>query len=170
MNSILIISDNHFDDIKEIILDQKVDYIMHLGDSLLSDDKLSNIDYKVKGNCDYNKLNEELLISILNIGNVFLTHGHLKEVNYGLAYLKKFCLSKDIKLCLYGHTHILNVEYDFNNDLLIINPGSTSKSRNDYPETYIILKYDLFKYEIIIKGVKDKKEIKTLKFKRNKKN
>ncbi len=171
MNSILIMSDSHSMDIKEIITKENIDYVMHLGDSQLSYKELKKVDFKVKGNCDYDKkLEKEILTNIYNIGNVFLTHGHLRNVKYDMEGLKDFCIKEDIKLCLYGHTHILSVDYDEKIDLLIINPGSTAISRSVFPETYIILKYDIKKYEIIIKGAYSGKEIKKIELIRNKKN
>ncbi len=171
MNSILIMSDSHSTNIKEIITKENIDYIMHLGDSQLDYNELKKVDFKVKGNCDYDKnFQEEILTNIDDIGNIFLTHGHLKNVKYDMEGLKNFCIKEGIKLCLYGHTHILSVDYDEKNDLLIINPGSTAISRSSFPETYIVLNYNIKKYEIIIKGAYSAKEIQKIEIIRNTKN
>ncbi len=171
MNSILIMSDSHSMNIEKIIENEKVDFIVHLGDSQLDYKELENIDFKIKGNCDYDsKFESEIFTNINKIGKVFFSHGHLRNVKYDMEGLKEFCVKEDISLCLYGHTHILDVQYFKNNDLLIINPGSIAISRNKFPETYVILKYNQEKYEIIIKGAYSKKEIKRIEVLRNKKN
>ncbi len=170
MNSMLILSDSHTKDIKDILEKEKADYVVHLGDSQLVYNELDEVHFKIKGNCDYDsKFEEEVLTNIKDIGKVFFSHGHLRNVNYNLFDIKEFCKENNIKLCLYGHTHILSVEYLMESDLLVVNPGSIAMSRNDLPETYVILKYDEEFYEVIIKGAYSKKEIKTLKIKRNNK-
>ncbi len=170
MNSILIMSDSHSMNIEKIIENEKVDFIVHLGDSQLDYKELENIDFKIKGNCDYDsKFESEIFTNINKIGKVFFSHGHLKNVKYDMEGLKEFCVKEDISLCLYGHTHILNIEYLKESDLLFLNPGSIAMSRNEFPETYVVLKYDEEVYEIIIKGAYSEKEIKTLKYKRNNK-
>lgn len=170
MNSLLIMSDNHFEDISEIILAEKVDYIIHLGDSQFKSKSLEKIDYKVKGNCDYEEdLKEEIFEEIKGIGKIFLLHGHNKKVKTNLNIIKDECIKKEINLCLYGHTHKLDISYDEKRDILILNPGSTAYSRSEYPETYVVLNFDSLGYEILIKGSYSKKVIKRIKIKRSKK-
>ncbi len=170
MNSILIMSDSHSMNIKRIIENEKVDFIVHLGDSQLSYKELENIDFKIKGNCDYDSnFKSEILTNINEIGKAFFSHGHLRNVKYDMEGLIDFCIEEKIRLCLYGHTHILDINYLENDDLLIINPGSIAISRNKLPETYIVLSYDEEKYVVLIKGVYSSKTIKKIEILRNKK-
>lgn len=170
MKKLLILSDSHGkSNYNEIIENEKFDYVIHCGDSQFPYDslELSNIDLKVKGNCDFDsKFELEIMKEIENIGLVYVLHGHTKGVNFGINELKNYCIDKGVSLCLYGHTHVLYVDYDITNDLLIINPGSTTQSRSKYPCTYVTLCYDNTKYNVCVKSMDDNKIIYEQEYKR----
>lgn len=88
----LIVSDNHGD--REILVDivnryqGTVDYFFHCGDSeLSSEDQLWSHFHVVKGNCDYGPGFEEKQVINTGIDKIFMTHGHLVNVRFGLTQL-----------------------------------------------------------------------------------
>lgn len=76
----------------------------------------------VKGNCDfYSTLPENDVITVKGV-KMFMTHGHIEEVKFGLENLKKKALLNGVELALFGHTH--EQFYKYENGLHIFNPGS----------------------------------------------
>ncbi len=133
---ILIVSDSHsvynLDDLYHI---HHPDLYVHAGDSQLlnSSPYLSNIDYIVRGNCDFNK--KFNMYEIFN--NILLTHGHDCGVKYELEPLADIAKENNCNIAIYGHTHVVDVANI--NGVVVINPGSVSQSRSKYPETYMLL-------------------------------
>ena len=148
MERILIVSDNHGDEtgLKKIIENEgPFDRMIHLGDSQMSEKELFDlvpcpIDI-VSGNCDsYSSFPKE---KILYIGNhtIYITHGHLKGVNYGMERLINTAIEAGADIALYGHTHT-----PFRKDmpgLTVINPGSISRPRQ-FPKvpTWVLMEVD----------------------------
>lgn len=155
---ILIISDIHGSyyyakKIQEIYEKEKPEQIILLGDlyyhgprNNLTDEynpmKVAGIlnDLKdkiraVKGNCDAEvdemisdfKLEEKIEIKI-NGKNVFLTHGHI----YNMDNIPK----KQIEIMFYGHFHIGFIQEE--NGIIFANPGSISLPKNNTKHSYII--------------------------------
>lgn len=147
----LIISDNHGDEaiVENLIknYEQQVDKIIHCGDLEMTKDNnlLKKLNY-VKGNCDFEKFPNEIVIESEN-DKIFVTHGHLYGVNFDLMKLKYKALELGCNLVCFGHTHVPLVEKDEN--ILLINPGSISQPRI-YPPipTYVILESLSDKYVI----------------------
>ncbi len=166
---LLIISDSHgLETNNEIIDYESCDAAVHLGDSQLAEDSIEmrNFNVKVRGNCDfdYNYPKSEV-ISFAGV-RFFLTHGHYYDVNYGLAALKNEALVNKCEVALYGHTHILNVEFD-DKDITLINPGSTRQSRSIYPVTYMVMEINESSFKITVKNAKTFAEIETYIVKRD---
>lgn len=167
-NKILFVSDNHgIDNISYLKEKEQCQYAFHIGDSQFSHDsqEMSSFEKKVQGNCDIDQnYPVEATIKLENIGILYLTHGHLNNVRTSTFELESYCQKNEVKICAYGHTHIVDYKYFEKDDLLIINPGSTSYSRSLYPETYIVLKYSGQEYEILIKRIKNNKTIEKVKY------
>ncbi len=165
---ILIISDSHgLENNQEIINYENCDIALHLGDSQLmaNDRDLSQFDVKVRGNCDFDRnfpISEVIEIADLRF---FLTHGHYYDVNYGLSSLKNEAKLNHCDFALYGHTHVVNV--DIEDEVVVLNPGSTRKSRSQYPESYMVLNITTTEYIISLKNAKSLMEIKNYKIPRN---
>ena len=70
---------------------------------------------------------------------IYMTHGHLFNVNMGLTYLSLAAKEKNASLCFYGHTHKLAAEMV--DGILYLNPGSISQPRGKYShlKTYAIV-------------------------------
>ncbi|MFV0288219.1 MAG: metallophosphoesterase family protein [Mycoplasmatales bacterium] len=171
-NKILIVSDNHgIDNISSLKEQEACLYAFHSGDSQFPyvAETMKNFELKVKGNCDYDQTYPEAdTLTIPNLGKTYITHGHLTGVKYSLNTLKKYCQKNQINICIYGHTHVVDIQYQQEQDLLIINPGSSTQSRSEYPQTYVVLTYDTEEYEVQIKNIKNNQELKKVKYLRNK--
>lgn len=100
--------------------------IVHLGDNIQDAEAielaLSRNVTKVAGNCDpAAEAAREILLSV-NGANLFLTHGDRYSVKGGLDRLYRRVAGENIRVALYGHTHIPSIlEMD---DILFVNPGS----------------------------------------------
>ena len=117
---ILILSDSHYRSLDNIKFNE-FDYILHAGDYGKSIDtiKQNGIIY-VKGNCDFNGLNEANIK--IEDRNVLITHGHLYDVKYDFTRLLFKGLSNKADYVIFGHTHnpTLFIEEGF----VFINPGA----------------------------------------------
>lgn len=169
MKKLLIMSDSHSTPIEHIIKKETPTYTFHAGDSqLLNGDKILNeVDYIVAGNCDFTNFNTTLSIYIKGIGEIFLTHGHLLDVKLNTNKIVYECLESNYNLCIYGHTHVVHIEYIEYNDLLIINPGSTAFGRSSYGNSYVVLEYSKTEYNVFLKDSKKMSVIKSFHFKRS---
>lgn len=139
MEKILVMSDNHFQEkeLKKIVEKHKDEcsYMIHCGDSQwsVSDSRLSNM-LAVKGNNDFQKFPEELLVNIAG-KNIYITHGHRQDVYFddsenlvGTRYLAHEAKKQNANIAIYGHTHV--PEFHRDGDLYVLNPGSTNFPRN----------------------------------------
>lgn len=137
---ILVLSDTHrklkrvMNLLKKI---QDIDVIIHLGDNTV--DARSIVDetdipvYYIKGNCDIDNVKSEDIIT-LEGKRIFITHGHLYNVNTTLITLCYRAEEVNADICLYGHTHIPMIE-DYNG-IFIINPGSITEPRGGSKYSY----------------------------------
>lgn len=118
---------------------------------------LSNI-YFVRGNGDYfdgmTLMNKSIddFEKIFTFGNlkIFATHGFVHSIEH---YKQKASDAK-CQILVYGHTHIKKMEKV--GDLILLNPGSTSRPRDGiksfaYLEDDILKLYDLDTFEILNK-------------------
>ena len=138
-----ILSDTH--SIKECI-DKTIPYlkecdlIIHAGDNF-SDSKYIHSMTKVgimavKGNCDFDNVEDELLFDIED-KVVFLCHGDKYNVKYGTETIELKAKSVEADIVIFGHTHTpLNLKKD---GIIYLNPGSTSLPRTvNYRSMYIM--------------------------------
>ena len=122
---------------------KECDLIIHAGDNF-SDSKYlhsaTNVGMiAVKGNCDFDNVEEELLFDIEN-KNIFLCHGDRYDVKYDLEQIEKKAKEVEANIVIFGHTHTpLCIEKD---NILYINPGSVSLPRNLSCKSMAILHID----------------------------
>lgn len=174
--NILILSDTHrMYDIEELIqyelsLNSQQMKIIHAGDSEIpfNDSILQRVDYKVRGNCDFDDSFPNNIIDYIdNLGNIFISHGHIENVKIDTNELITKSTSNNSNLVVYGHSHILDIQYFKEKDLLLINPGSTSLPKNSNPPTYISLNHSKDEFEVLVKHAQTFSVLKKLKFYRN---
>ncbi|MGM9903933.1 hypothetical protein A5844_000194 [Enterococcus sp. 10A9_DIV0425] len=128
----LVVSDNHGDrKILQELLDrykQEVDFFFHCGDSeLADDDSLWQTYYGVQGNCDFGTDFKTKRLIDTGEDQVYMTHGHLSNVRFGLTQLALEAEEQQATIALFGHTHQLGCE--FHQGILFLNPGSISQPR-----------------------------------------
>jgi len=155
---IVIISDTHIYSIQnlpnEIIAKiRNSDAVIHAGDmvgkNFYEELKVENKNlYAVRGNMDSDIQDlDEMVKFKLGYLKFGLTHGHIYNNLYnGLIYNFSDC-----NIVVFGHTHAPYFKKE--NDLWLLNPGSTSKNRWKNTKTYAILKiykdnFDVEFYEI----------------------
>lgn len=131
----VVMSDNHGDrdilvKIKAFYENQEVVFI-HCGDSELADtDPLFQDVLAVSGNMDYLGKFPTEINQTYQDQTLFIAHGHFYNVNYGLERLREVASLVDANLVFYGHTHQLAVSFE--NQQLVLNPGSISQPRGQY--------------------------------------
>lgn len=135
---ILVVSDSHGDysTFNRLVRSQsKAEVVIFLGDGSEEFNEVRrNFPEKmfigVKGNNDWScslPLCEERVIEGKKL---FLTHGHVERVKYGLDTLKEKARSRNADIVLFGHTHVPHNEYD--NGMYILNPGSLRRFSCSY--------------------------------------
>ena len=155
---LLLFSDNHRDraSIKQIIRkNPKSDLIISLGDSEMKKHELVEQHIQgVKGNYPFEPdLPKELTYEFHGL-KLYMTHGHHFSVKLGLTRLLNFAAYNDIKIVCFGHTHRpLIKEID---DILFINPGSSSKSKMHNECSYAVLELSDEYIKAVIKTITGK--------------
>lgn len=138
----LIMSDSHGleEEVATVINrhKQEVDYIIHCGDSELSNDHqvLANV-YVVQGNCDWNGKFPEELIEQFGREKVFITHGHRYNVKSSYVPISYRAEEVGATIACFGHSHVAATFME--NQIVYINPGSLKQPRGGHKEkTYVI--------------------------------
>lgn len=126
---ILVISDSHGkrEAVYNTVYDEQPDAVIFLGDGISDLTKLQRERpeleiYAVKGNCDFASTERDRLLFELSGKRIFITHGHVYHVKFGLDSLINTAMTAGADIVMYGHTHIPN--YSHFRNMLIINPGS----------------------------------------------
>ncbi|MEG1503450.1 MAG: metallophosphoesterase [Enterococcus sp.] len=148
----LVVSDNHGD--RNILVEivnryvGMVDHMFHCGDSELKvNDELWEHFTVVTGNCDYDP--EYKKEQIVTIGNdvIYMTHGHLSNVRFGLTMLSVQAQEAGANIALFGHIHQAVAEMD--KHILFVNPGSISQPRGPIQiPSYAIIESDEEGYQV----------------------
>lgn len=89
------------------------------------------------GNCDgraHAKIDEFIDIAGKRI---WLTHGHRHRVRQGNSELQFWARQYAVQIVVYGHTHIPDITWE--QDVLILNPGSVGEPRGGHPASFGIL-------------------------------
>lgn len=147
---ILIVSDSHGrTNYLEKVMNKigTIDLLIHLGDIEGSEDYIEAISdcdvIMISGNNDYfASLEREKLIEVGKY-KIFLTHGHMYQVNFGTEMIKGKARELGAQIVMFGHTHRPLI--DTVGDVIAINPGSISLPRQEgHIPTYIIMETDRF--------------------------
>ena len=145
-SKILIFSDSHGigRDFSETIkmLKKDITHVLFLGDGYINytlcENTYDSIIFDcVPGNCDYNT--KYPIVNRLNIGGkiILMTHGHQHNVKTTFERICSLAAENKADICLFGHTHTPTVF--IHNNILFLNPGSISNSRNINVPTYGII-------------------------------
>ncbi len=144
---VLVFSDSH-SNIKNMekaikMFENEIVGIIHLGDYVDDVEKIKKI-YKdkcflqVAGNNDFTDIPNEKIVNI-NGHKVFLTHGHEYNVYFGIDKLYYRLNEIGVNIGLYGHTHKPFVFFE--DDFLILNPGSISFPRGFSVSTFALIEF-----------------------------
>ena len=149
---ILVMSDSHGRrDLVKKCIEQHPDVqaVFHLGD-VTSDMKGMEESfpairfYCVRGNCDFGSDVPLERIVTLDGTRMLLTHGHAHGVNYSVTHLVGIAKQKDVKIALFGHTHVPFNKYL--DGIYVLNPGSLAYPRDSSRPSYGLI-------EIMPKGI-----------------
>ena len=120
----------------------KIDLWLHAGDCLPDARYLSLKSQTqvvaIAGNCDWPRPAAKEMETV-QVGDlrIFLTHGHLFGVNFGLEALVKAAAGEQCTFAVYGHTHVAR---DIQSGAVrVLNPGSISRPRGGGPASFMIL-------------------------------
>jgi len=106
-----------------------IDLIFHLGDEADDAGMIEHICmtkiHIVAGNCDPPGKYPREKITLIGKTRVLMTHGDRYHVKSDLSKLVNRAVTADVKIVLYGHTHIASIEEI--NGILFINPGSLQR-------------------------------------------
>lgn len=119
---------------------KECDLIIHAGDNFADSKYLHSMTgvgiMAVKGNCDFEHVEEELEFEVGN-KKIFLCHGDNYGVKYGISNLEVKAENINADIVIFGHTHTpICLE---KNNILYINPGSVSLPRGVDYRSFIIL-------------------------------
>ena len=138
-----VISDTHGDQaaIRQIVkMATDIDMWLHAGDCSQDAEYLAGLVavpvLAAKGNCDGHttaRLNE--FVDFLGY-KIWLTHGHRYGVKQGIQELLAVAKENDIKIAIYGHTHVPDNRWC--EGVFIFNPGSATSSYGNHG-TYGVL-------------------------------
>lgn len=125
---ILVFSDSHgrLPLMLEAIEKQRPQRVFFLGDhyrdGLALADAYPDLPMElVKGNCDWDKAPDELIVEVEGV-KFLLTHGHRYGVKSGTDQLLRSARDKGVNVVCFGHTHdALNMP---DHGLLLFNPGT----------------------------------------------
>lgn len=146
---ILIISDSHgYHDLmrKAIGREAPIDMLIHAGDvegdlkNILGDKR----EYEIKavaGNMDWlDSLEDELCFPVCG-HKIFLAHGHRYGVHGGTRRLVERAKELGADIAIYGHIHM--PDYGTEEGVLVINPGSVAKPRQEgWRKSYAVMTID----------------------------
>jgi len=115
---------------------EKTDCILHAGD-LYRDALWMKTHYQgeiipVTGNGDPEEAGPFERVLKINGLSILLCHGHRHYVQRSLTHLYYYGLEKKAEVVVFGHTHVPAFS---NEGLIMINPGSVSRSRSEMGNT-----------------------------------
>lgn len=147
---ILVLSDTHgstaraLDVYKKLKKNGPVDLIIHCGDFYTDAIKLGEITGVptawVKGNCDGSFDDDNYQIVETEYGNIFVTHGHMENVDFSQQNVYYRAIEKGCVAALFGHTHrAVSAEAG---GIHLMNPGSLTKPRDGSGGTFGLITTD----------------------------
>jgi len=146
----MVVSDTHRREanLAQALYDEgPIDMLIHLGDFEGQEDVIEEMAgcecIFVPGNNDFGSLlPQEREITIAG-KKILLTHGHYYYVSLDLQVLRDECISRDIDIAMFGHTHRPLIQKEDN--ISYINPGSISFPRQEgRKSTYIMMEFENF--------------------------
>lgn len=146
---ILIISDSHgHHDLVRRAIGQEapIDLLIHAGDvegdlaHILGDRREYEI-RAVAGNMDWSdSLEDELCFPVCG-HTIYVAHGHRLGVHGGTGRLVRRARELGADIAIYGHTHM--PDYGKEEGVLVINPGSVAKPRQEgWRKSYAVMTID----------------------------
>ena len=134
----LCFSDSHGNSLgirRALNMHPDAEVVFFLGDGLSDAENFimdkSRMWIAVRGNCDHSDLLGDTIVKktdsiTLNGRRIFLTHGDLYGVKYGLDGIKKLAVDHNADLVLFGHTHTPLEKYIPTDEggYYLFNPGS----------------------------------------------
>lgn len=138
---LVVFSDNHRnrDSIEWIVsTNQDADRTISLGDSEMKEHELSSLGiFGVKGNYPFEpNFPLDLIMTFDNL-RFLITHGHKYFVKTGLYNLKTAMIANECDVVLFGHTHQAMIYQE--DDLLFLNPGSTTSPKLLTNKSYMVI-------------------------------
>jgi len=141
---ITVISDTHgdFETLYRIVEQNKnSDQFIHLGDGENEFQDIQSAFYGlpfifIKGNNDWGNYPQNL-VTKLGGKNFYMCHGHRFERSMMKEFLAATAISNGCDIALFGHTHIPYNDYE--NGILLFNPGSASLPRGGNRPTYGVI-------------------------------
>ena len=131
---ILVISDTHGHMERAALALKKtgpVDALIHCGDVEGQEHAIGKLAgcpcYMVSGNNDWGSSLRREITTAFDDYKVFITHGHRYGVSLGTERIREEADSRNVDLCLFGHTHKPVLETK--GKLTLMNPGSLSYPR-----------------------------------------
>ena len=129
---ILVISDTHgdFHSMKRALdMQPEAEVIIHCGDGAeqiqyLKDTMQDKTVIGVRGNCDWSSTLPPVECVEIAGKTIFVTHGHLYSVKFGLTQLEYAAREQKADIALFGHTHMPFTDYE--DGVYYMNPGSCS--------------------------------------------
>ena len=132
---------------------KECDLIIHAGDNVIDSKyiyKMTNVGIMaVKGNCDFEDIEEELFFEVEG-KNIFVCHGDYYNVKYDLSQLELKAKEVGSDIVIFGHTHTPYIKEK--EDILYINPGSVSQPRGVDYRSFMVM--DILEDGIDVKEVK----------------
>ena len=141
---LVVMSDSHGDtETIEAILERETDAdaFFHCGDSeMASNDPILDDVHIVQGNCDWGGAFQESATVEVQDQTILMVHGHQHAVKKSLMQLKYTAHEIGADVVLFGHSHLYGAELQ--DDVLFVNPGSTTMPRGHRSATYAIIERD----------------------------
>ena len=133
MKRILVLSDSHsgLSFMRLALRCVKPDAVVHLGDyyddgEAMAEENPNILFHQVPGNCDRNRFigmkPEVLCYPVCGI-RLFMTHGHVQNVKFGIGRLLAEAKEASAQAALYGHTHQADC-FREDGGMWVLNPGS----------------------------------------------
>lgn len=135
---ILVFSDSHgmYSNLRTVVRKHSdIDVIVFCGDGAddIEEIKLefrNKMIIAVRGNCDFCTSNPNVETITLEGKKLFITHGHIYNVKYGLYNLSCAAREAGADIAIFGHTHQATEIYD--DGLYLFNPGSIMGYEGSY--------------------------------------
>lgn len=143
---ILVVSDSHGNAgcvRKCVMMEEPFDLLIHCGDveddieRILGDHEYGV--YAVRGNCDFLPLPPLVEIKA-GYYRIVAVHGHEQRAGYTNATLLRLARERRADVVLFGHTHVPEVQFVREEGVLLVNPGSCARPRQESRRrTYAVL-------------------------------